>query len=87
MFPVMAVASMVRSKRSLAILPCALLLMQRGFASPWFGAAAALLCAYYVRAARELREGSSATEARRLLRASVVFLPCFFILLLVDRWI
>lgn len=72
---------------ALAILPCALLLVQRDFASPVFGLGATLLCLHYVHAARGLREDSQAPEARRLLKASVVFLPAFFLLLLLDRWL
>lgn len=71
---------------AVAILPCTLVMVQRGFASPLFGLAAALLCFYYASAARGLRDGGSAQEARRLLRASVVFLPSLFLLLLIDRW-
>lgn len=70
---------------ALAVLPCSLLLLQRGYAGPLFGAGAIALGLYYVRAGRQLQHEPSALNARRLLRASVIYLPLFFTILVVDR--
>ncbi|MBK7780135.1 MAG: protoheme IX farnesyltransferase [Ardenticatenia bacterium] len=70
---------------ALAILPCSLLLLQRGYAGPVYGVGALALGLYYVSASRRLQLEPSPLHARRLLRASVVFLPLFFIVLVLDR--
>lgn len=70
---------------ALAILPACLLLLARGFAGPVYGAGALALGLYFLAASRRLQAEPSPANARRLLRASVIFLPLFFIVLIFDR--
>lgn len=72
---------------ALAILPACLLLLARGFAGPVYGVGATVLGLYFLAASRRLQAEPSPTTARKLLRASVVFLPLYFVVLILDRFL
>jgi protoheme IX farnesyltransferase len=61
------------------------LLVERSFAGPVFAFSAAVLGIWFLRISWRFARGGSPREARRLLRASVIYLPLIFIALVVDR--
>jgi protoheme IX farnesyltransferase len=57
-----------------------------GWAGPVYGIGAALLGVYFLAATWGFGRDRSATQARRVLHASLIYLPSLFALLLLETW-
>ena len=68
----------------LALIPVSLLPAVLGMAGPFYLVGAVLLGLFFLRSALGFVHNSSNGEARRVLRASLVYLPALLLLLLVD---
>ena len=70
---------------TVALLPVSLAPVALGMAGGWYLAGAVLLGAYFLYAGIQLARKRTAWEARRLLKASIVYLPLIYILLMLDK--
>ena len=67
------------------LLPVSLAPVALGMAGAWYLAGASLLGAYFLYAGIQLARKRTAWEARRLLKASIVYLPLIYTLLMLDK--
>jgi protoheme IX farnesyltransferase len=70
---------------TVALLPVSLAPVALGMAGSWYLAGAALLGAYFLYAGVQLARKRTAWEARRLLKASIIYLPLIYTLLMLDK--
>jgi len=70
---------------TVALIPVSLAPVALGMAGRWYLAGAALLGAYFLYAGVQLARKRTAWEARRLLKASIVYLPLIYTLLMLDK--
>lgn len=68
-----------------ALLPVSLAPVALGMAGSWYLAGAALMGAYFLHAGIRLARKRTTWEARRLLKASIVYLPLIYTLLMLDK--
>jgi protoheme IX farnesyltransferase len=71
----------------LALVPVSLIPALFGMAGPMYVVAALLLGAGFLRSCRAFGKDSSVPQAKRVLRASLVYLPLLFLLLILDGFV
>ena len=70
---------------TVALIPVSLAPVALGMAGRWYLVGAAMLGAYFLYAGIQLARKRTAWEARRLLKASIVYLPLIYTLLMLDK--
>ena len=70
---------------SVVLLPVSLLPVYLGMAGVWYGIGASMLGAYYFYSGIQLAKVGTAGQARKLLMASIIYLPLIYALLMLDK--